>query len=47
MRYMGIKDNKICLISDNLVDIKDLKIIEIPDELNHVSSTDLIHNCRI
>lgn len=47
MRYAGIKNNKICLISEERFENDSLQIIEIPPELSHISSLELITNCRI
>lgn len=46
MRYAGIKNNRICLISNEPIHHTDLQIIEIPAEFSHLSSRDLI-NCRV
>lgn len=46
-RYVGIKQNRICVVSDNLFSNAGLDIIEIPPELSHVSASDLITNCVV
>lgn len=46
MRYAGVKNNRICLISNEPIHHLELQIIEIPVELSHVASKDLI-NCRV
>lgn len=46
-RYVGIKQNRICVVSDNLFSNTGLDIIEIPSELSHVSASDLITNCVV
>ena len=47
MRFAGIKNNKICIITDAHFQSEQLEVIEIPFELSHVSSLDLISNCRV
>lgn len=47
MRYAGIKNNKIFIISENDFECEDLKIIKIPDEFDHISSVDLITYCKV
>jgi glycosyltransferase involved in cell wall biosynthesis len=46
-RYVGIKHNRICVVSDSLFNNAGLEIIEIPPELSHISASDLITNCKI
>lgn len=46
-RYVGIKQNRICVVSDNLFSNAGLDVIEIPSELSHVSASDLITNCIV
>jgi O-antigen biosynthesis alpha-1,2-mannosyltransferase len=46
-RYVGIKHNRICVVSDNPFNNDGLEIIEIPSELSHVSASDLITNCKV
>lgn len=45
MRYAAVKNNKICFISNEPCH-SDLQLIEVPTELNHVSSLDLI-SCKV
>lgn len=47
MRFVGAKNNKICVISNEKIDNSDLDVIEIPAELSHITSLQLITNCRI
>lgn len=47
MRYAGIKNNKICFISNEPFYIEDLELLEIPKELSHISSRDLMTKCRV
>lgn len=46
MRYAGIKNNRIFIISSEPIKHEGLTIIEIPDELEHVSASELIANSR-
>lgn len=46
-RFVGVKHNRICVVSDNLFNNDGLEIVEIPPELSHVSSADIISNCVI
>lgn len=47
MRFVGVKNNKICVISNDIINNSDLEIIEVPPELSHIDSVQLITNCRI
>ncbi len=47
MRFAGIKDDKISVITENIFNSKGLQTIEVPKELSHVKSIDLIANCRV
>lgn len=47
MRFAGVKNNQICIISDAFFESDDLEIIQIPDDLSDIDSLDLIPNCRI
>jgi glycosyltransferase involved in cell wall biosynthesis len=47
MRYVGVKNNKICIISNESIVSEDLEVITVPEELDHVSSVDLITSCKI
>lgn len=46
-RYVGIRHNRICVVSDSPFNNEGLDIIEIPPELAHVSAADLITNCLL
>lgn|SRR5574337_1294898 len=46
-RFVGVKQNRICVVSDNIFNNSDLEIIEIPAELSKVSAADLITSCVI
>lgn len=46
MRYAGIKNNRICIISATPFDNEELQIVEVPPELSHIPSIDLITSCR-
>ena len=46
-RFVGVKHNRICVVSDSLFNNEGLEVIEIPPELSHVSSSDLISNCVV
>lgn len=46
MRYAGIKNNRIFIISNEPIKHEGLTVIEIPDELEHVSASELIANSR-
>lgn len=47
MRYAGIKNNKICVISDDPIMSDHLEVIEVSEELSHVTSIELLTSCRI
>jgi glycosyltransferase involved in cell wall biosynthesis len=47
MRYAAIKNNRICFISNEPHHKNGFQIIEISDEFSHLSSQELIANCRI
>lgn len=46
MRYAGIKNNRVIIISNEPIKHNDLTIIEIPDELDHVSAEELMTGAR-
>lgn len=46
-RFVGVKHNRICVVSDNAFNNEGLDIIEVPPELSHVSPSDLIINCVV
>lgn len=47
MRYAGIKNGKISILSEQVISNKDLEVLEVPEELEHLSNTDLIVSCRV
>lgn len=47
VRFVGVRDNHICVVSDNLFTNESLEIIEVPAELSNISPSDLITNCII
>jgi glycosyltransferase involved in cell wall biosynthesis len=46
-RFIGVKNNRICVVSDNLFNNSGLDVIEIPPELSHVSPADLLTSCVV
>ncbi len=46
-RYVGIKNNYICVVSDKPLTSSGLQVMELPPELEHLSATEIITNCRI
>jgi glycosyltransferase involved in cell wall biosynthesis len=47
-RYAGIKNDKICIISDSLFDeSEEYKVIEIPSDFDNIDSKDLILNASV
>jgi glycosyltransferase involved in cell wall biosynthesis len=46
-KFVGIKHDRICVVSDNLFNNDGLDIVEIPSELSHISPAELIANCCI
>lgn len=46
-RFVGVKLNRICIISNDPFENDDLQIIKIPAELTHLSSSELIISCVI
>lgn len=46
-RFVGVKNNRICIVAGNKFRHNDLESLEVPPELDHVSSADLIINCRV
>jgi glycosyltransferase involved in cell wall biosynthesis len=46
-RYVGVKHNRICVVSDNIFNNSGLDVIEIPPELAHVSPADLLTTCVV
>jgi glycosyltransferase involved in cell wall biosynthesis len=47
VRFVGVKRNRICAVSDSLFNNDGLEIIELPSELAHVSASDLVTNCIV
>jgi glycosyltransferase involved in cell wall biosynthesis len=47
MRYAGIKNNRVCYITDYLDEKSDAKVMEVPEEFASLSAKELISNCRI
>lgn len=46
-RFIGVKHNRICVVSDNIFNNSGLEIIEVPSELLHLSAADLMINCVV
>jgi glycosyltransferase involved in cell wall biosynthesis len=46
-RFVGVKNNHICIVSDKSFSNDDLQVLEVPPELSGVSASDLITNCRV
>jgi glycosyltransferase involved in cell wall biosynthesis len=46
-RFVGVRHNRICVVSDKSFSNEGLEIIEIPPELSHVSPTELITSCVV
>jgi glycosyltransferase involved in cell wall biosynthesis len=47
VRFVGVKNNHICLVSDKPFDHEGLQILEVPFELSDIRARDLIVNCRV
>jgi O-antigen biosynthesis alpha-1,2-mannosyltransferase len=47
VRFVGVRQNRICIVSDYLFDNEGLTIIEVPFDLAHVSPAELITNCVV
>jgi glycosyltransferase involved in cell wall biosynthesis len=47
VRFVGVKNNHICVVSDKSFDNDDLQVLEVPVELSHVSAAELLTNCRV
>lgn len=47
MRYVGIRNNKICIVSEVFIHSKYLEVIEVPPELLHLTDQDILTHCRI
>jgi len=46
-RFVGVKHNRICVVSDNSFHNQDLTLIEVPDNLSHLSASELLIDCKI
>lgn len=46
-RFVGIKHNRICVVSDKLFYNDGMEIIEVPSELSHIDPSELIANCMV
>lgn len=46
-RFVGVKDNRIFVVSDKPFDDKQFEIVKVPPELAGVSAADLIVRCRV
>lgn len=46
-RFVGVKNNHICIVSDKPFVNNELQILEVPPELNEISPTELIINCHV
>src|SRR5574338_137274 len=46
-RFVGVRQNRICVVSDNKFNNSDLEVVEIPPELSNVSAAQLITTCIV
>lgn len=46
-RFVGVKHNRICVVSDNIFNNSGLQVIELPPDLHHLSPAELMTNCAI
>jgi glycosyltransferase involved in cell wall biosynthesis len=46
-RFVGVKNNRICVVSDKPFQNGDLQMLEVPPELSQINPADLIVNCRV
>lgn len=46
-RFVGVRQNRICVVSDKLFNNSDLEVVEIPAELSNVSAAQLITTCIV
>lgn len=46
-RFIGVKNNRIYVVSDKSFTNDDLQVLEIPSELSGVSASDLITKCKV
>lgn len=47
MRFVGVENNRICVVSNERINNSNLEIIEVPPELSHLDSVQLATNCRV
>jgi glycosyltransferase involved in cell wall biosynthesis len=47
VKFVGVKHNRICVVSDNLFKNEGLEVIEVPAELSNISASELITNWLI
>jgi glycosyltransferase involved in cell wall biosynthesis len=47
MRYAGVKNERICFVSDEAPHNASVEIVVVPEEMNEVSATELILNCKV
>jgi glycosyltransferase involved in cell wall biosynthesis len=47
VRFAGIKNNRIYVVSDHIITNSELQIIEVPEELSHILSKDLIVSGKV
>jgi len=46
-RFVGVKNNRICIVSDKPFSNDGLQVLEIPPELSDVNAADLIIRCKV
>ena len=46
-RFIGVKHNRICVVSDNIFNNSGLEVIELPPDLHHLSPAELMTSCSI
>jgi glycosyltransferase involved in cell wall biosynthesis len=46
-RFIGVKHNRICVVSDNIFNNSGLEVIELPPDLHHLSPAELMISCSI
>lgn len=47
VRFVGVKNDHICVVSNEMFDNTDLRVVEVPPELTHLSPSELITNCYV
>src|ERR1700722_15804810 len=47
MRYVGVKHDHICVVSDTLFLNEAIKVIAVPSELEHLTDAELITECNV